>query len=286
VGTEEKIERFTFLSKKAIVCPACEKEFRKEDLLTGGGRLIAGDLDEDLRRRYQPSKRYGTIYPLVYPVAVCPHCWYAVYPGDIAAAPRGDLERIRGEEDMRRENVALILDDVDFTRSRTLQDGAASYLLALLCYEHADARVTPTFKRGLSALRCAWCLNDLHAAHPGESYDKVARIMYEKALFFYRRSLDTMHSRREDLEALKSFGPDLDNNYGFDGFLYLNGQLEFRYGPTEDREKRIQALENARRAVAKIFGMGRASKGKPSAILDLARSLHDQMGEQIKKLEG
>jgi len=31
--------------------------------------------------------------------------------------------------------------------------------------------------------------------------------------------------------------------------------------------------------------MGRASKGKPSAILELARTLHDQIGAEIKSME-
>jgi hypothetical protein len=283
---EERPEKHTFLSKKPLACPVCEKEFHREDLLTGRGRLIAGDIDPDLRRRYEPSRKYGVVLPLLYPVTVCPGCWYAALAGDFSEPGTDAVDAIRAERDMRFGSVGLVIEDVDFERPRTTGDAVASYIAALLCYEHFEPRTAPTFKRGLCALRCAWCLNDLHAQSPGENYDLVARLMYRKARFFYRQALDTMHTGREDIEAVKHYGPDLDNNFGFDGFLYLNGLLEFRHGPRQDRQKRIEALESSKRVVAKIFGLGRASKGKPSAILDLARSLHEQIGAEIKSMQG
>lgn len=286
MAAEERHDRLTFLSKLPVACPVCEKEFHREDLMSGRGRLIAGDLGEDLRRHYEPSRRYGEVFPLVYAVTVCPFCVYAAYPADFAAVGPDAAEAIVADQEARRQAVALVVEDVDFTRSRTLQDGVASYILALMCYEHLDFKLAPSLKKGLCALRGAWCLDDLHARHPGENYDRVALLLYRKARFFYRYALDTMHSGREDLEAVKNYGPDLDYNFGFDGFLYLNGLLEFRYGPRQDREKRLAALDTARRAVAKIFGMGRASKSKPSAILELARALYEQIGAEIKSLEG
>jgi uncharacterized protein (DUF2225 family) len=71
---------------------------------------------------------------------------------------------------------------------------------------------------------------------------------------------------------MKTLGPDIDKDYGYDGVLYLNGLLDLLYGPREDKEKRIKDLTTAKRYVAKIFGMGRASKKKPSALLDQARN--------------
>ena len=75
-------EKTTFFSKNPIVCPVCETSFYKEDLLSGGGRLIAGELTEELHRTYEPSKKYGEVYPLVYAVLVCPSCLYAAYTQD------------------------------------------------------------------------------------------------------------------------------------------------------------------------------------------------------------
>ena len=51
--------KVTFFSKNPIECPLCNTKFYKEDLLSGRGRLIAGDLSDELRRFYEPSQKYG-----------------------------------------------------------------------------------------------------------------------------------------------------------------------------------------------------------------------------------
>ena len=180
--------------------------------------------------------------------------------------------------------MSLILDDVDFTRPRTLFEGVASYLLALMCYEYFPPSFAPSFKRGLSALRGAWCLLDLHAKYPGENYDYLARLFYRKARFFYTYSVQTLQTGKEGTDNIRNYGPDLDKNYGYDGFLYLAGLLEYRYGPRKDPERRLGALEEAKRIVSKIFGSGRASKGKPSALLELARETYENINGEIKSL--
>ena len=75
-------QRITYFSKNAIECPVCQTKFNREDLLSGGGRLVAGDLTDELRRSYEPTVRFGEVYPLVYIVTVCPSCFYAAYPQD------------------------------------------------------------------------------------------------------------------------------------------------------------------------------------------------------------
>ena len=44
---EKKPLSITFYAKQNAVCPACGKEFPREELLSGGGRLIAGDLTDE-----------------------------------------------------------------------------------------------------------------------------------------------------------------------------------------------------------------------------------------------
>ena len=75
-------QKLTFFEKKQSVCPVCEAKFFREDLLSGGGRLIAGNLTRELRRQYDPSKKYGEVRPLLYPVTVCPVCYFAAFPQD------------------------------------------------------------------------------------------------------------------------------------------------------------------------------------------------------------
>jgi uncharacterized protein (DUF2225 family) len=85
----------------------------------------------------------------------------------------------------------------------------------------------------------------------------------------------------QNLATVGNLGPDLDKNYGYDGVLYLTGLLEFHHGPTKDPDKRAAALTRAKRTVARIFGMGRASKDKPAAILDNARDVYDEITKAL-----
>jgi len=282
---DHEARRTTFFSKNAINCPVCETSFYKEDLLSGGGRLIAGELTEELRRTYEPSKKYGELHPLAYAVMVCPSCLYAVYPQDFLEIKEEFIEALKDQTDKRVESVSLVFEDLDFTGYRGLKEGAASYFLAMMCYDLLDRHYSPTFKRAISSLRAAWLLDSLHRKAFSQNYDYVSRLFYRKARFFYMEAIEMAQNGQEPLEAHVNFGPDLDKNYGYDGLLYIAGLLEFKYGPRQNKEKRVKSLENAKRIVSKLFGTGKASKSKPSAILDKARELYDEMNKEIKQLQ-
>ena len=49
--------KISYFEKNPRTCPVCNKEFYHEMLLTGGGRLIAGNLRDDLRRTYEKDKQ-------------------------------------------------------------------------------------------------------------------------------------------------------------------------------------------------------------------------------------
>jgi uncharacterized protein (DUF2225 family) len=49
--------------------------------------------------------------------------------------------------------------------------------------------------------------------------------------------------------------------------------------------QRSASLEDARRTVAKIFGMGKSSKSKPGALLESARALYDKINREIAEIE-
>ncbi len=283
--SDSQTVRTTFFSKKPIVCPVCDTSFYKEDLLSGGGRLIAGELTEELHRTYEPSKKYGELHPLIYAVLVCPSCFYAVYPQDFHEVTGDTVELLREETNNRIQSASLVFKDLDFTDYRNLKEGAASYFLTIMCYEHMDRHFSPTFKRALSAIRTAWLLDTLHRKAFGENYDYMCSLFYRKARFFYNQSVDLAQNGREPLEGKVNFGPDLDKNYGYDGLLYITGLLEYKYGPRRDKETRVRSLEKAKRIVSKLFGTGKASKSKPSAILDKARELYEEMNKEIKELQ-
>jgi uncharacterized protein (DUF2225 family) len=279
-------EKTTFFSKNPVACPVCDTSFYREDLLSGGGRLIAGELTEELHRTYEPSKKFGELFPLVYAVMVCPSCLYAVYPQDFDEVKEEQAEVLREHTEERVTNASLVFKDLNFSTYRGLKEGAASYFLAIMCYDLLDRHYSPTLKRALSALRAAWLLDSLHRKEFSENYDYLARLFYRKARFFYLQAIELAQNGQEPLEAHVNFGPDLDKNYGYDGLLYVAGLLEYKYGPRTNSEKRIKSLENAKRIVSKLFGTGKASKSKPSAILDKARELYDEMNREIKQLQG
>ncbi len=271
----------SFFSKTPTVCPVCEVKFYREEMRTGRGRLIAGALTRELRRTYEPSKKFGEVYPLIYTVLVCPSCYYAAYPQDFSGISDSAANAVRNAAQLRIDNIAQIADGLDFTRPRGLKEGLAAYTLAVMCYDHFPDESGPTIKQGLSCLRAAWVCNDLHGKEPGENYDKLARVFYRKARFFYALAVEQEQTGVQGIPSGFPLGPDLDKNYGYDGILYMAGLLDWLYGPRKNSERRRSGLERSKRTVAKIFGMGRASKEKPAAILDNARSLYEEIAHEL-----
>lgn len=271
----------SFFSKTPTVCPVCEVKFYREEMRTGRGRLIAGALTRELRRTYEPSKKFGAIYPLLYAVVVCPSCYYAAYPRDFSGIRDDTADAVRNAMPLRIDNIGQIADGLDFTRPRSLKEGLAAYALAAMCYDQFPDEAAPSIKQGLSCLRAAWVCNDLHDKEPDEHYDKLARVFYRKARFFYALAVEQEQTGVQGIPSGFPLGPDLDKNYGYDGVLYMAGLLDWLYGPRKDSEKRRLGLERSKRTVAKIFGMGRASREKPAAILDNARSLYEEIAHEL-----
>jgi uncharacterized protein (DUF2225 family) len=278
---EEKKKKITFFSTNAMNCPVCGKSFFREDLLTGGGRLIAGELSDELRRIYEPSVNFGEIIPLIYPVLVCPECFYAAFPDDFSKLEGKVTHELEGLTTQRKKSIEYIFPSLDFTTPRTLKEGAASYFFAMASYDHFPKYYLPTFKRGLCALRSAWLFNDLHRKFPSENYEYLSQLFYRKAAFYYKLTLEKDQKGEEALKPKMNYGPDTDKNYGYDGILYISGILEYKYGPKKDPEKRKKSLEDVRRMFSKLFGIGKASKDKPSTILDKAKDLYFKIGQEL-----
>ena len=277
------VNTISFFSKETIICPVCEAEFHREDIRTGRGRLIAGDLTDELRRAYHPSQKYGEVYPLFYPVTVCPECYYAAFQVDFNEIPADSVLFLKNNNKNRFDSVEKIFKQIDFRQLRSLNEGTAAYYLAMMCYDYFPHEFSPAIKQGLSSYRAAWLFMDLHGKYPDENYDYLAKLFYRKAGFFYSLSIEYDGDGTESLTEVASLGPDLDKNYGYDGVLYVSALLEYYYGQDSDDEKRIKSLERARTSVARIFGMGKATRGKPEALLAKAKDLHASIGEEIKR---
>jgi uncharacterized protein (DUF2225 family) len=275
--------KISFFSKKETRCPVCEESFYKEEMMTGGGRMIAGNLDDDLRRHYEPSKKFGEVFPLVYYMYTCPHCLYSAFPSDFSSVDEKVIPALEAATGDRKEYILSLFPNIEYAQPRGLIEGAASFILGAMSYEHFHKQSAPTFKQGLCALRAAWLFTDMHRKEPGENYDYLAKIFFHKAAYFYMRVIELETSGGESLANLSNHGPDLDKNYGYDGILYLAGYLEYRYGNHSVEELHKKSLQSARMAISRIVGMGKSSKSKPSILLDKARDLHKLIGQELKE---
>ena len=121
--------KVSFFQKNKIRCPVCETSFYREDMLTGRGRLIAGELTDQLRRLYEPSQKVGEVFPLIYTMTVCPSCFYSALPEDFSELPAASIQGIRDETDKRILSVKHIFDEVDFHEARTLRGSSRESLL-------------------------------------------------------------------------------------------------------------------------------------------------------------
>lgn len=275
--------KISYWSKTKCTCPVCHRDFEKEEMLSGGGRMNAGELTDELHRIYLPSEKFGPIYPLIYAVGACPRCHVAFFWKDFEIIKDSNsTDALFASRDERQKKVETIFPHYDLTRERTLLDGAAMYYLALLSYEKVDLGYAPTFKRAMISLRLAWLCNDLNKVLPGYNYDYPAQVFYRKACFFYEQTLLNETSGVETISSISNFGPDIDKNYGYDGVIYLTALLEYKYGQKDDMSLRFKKLDANKRAIARIFGLGKSSKEKPGPLLENARNLYDALTAALK----
>ncbi|MFP3042935.1 DUF2225 domain-containing protein [Treponema primitia] len=282
---EEREVKISFQSKESYICPVCGTDFHREELLSGSGRLIAGDLTDELHRLYEPSIRYGDIYPLAYQATVCPECLFASMDNDFMTLPKPNRQKVLADQEKRKKDTLQIFPNVDFYENRGLISGAASLYLVLRCYDFFPKEFSPTIKQGIAALRTGWLLDEINQKYPGQHYDWVATLFKKKAEFLYNDAIRREQSGIESLSSLKAFGPDTDKNYSYEGALYLCALLKSKYGPMADAAQRIASLEDAKRTVAKIFGMGKSSKSKPGSLLESARSLYESINKELTQID-
>ncbi|MCL2319350.1 MAG: DUF2225 domain-containing protein [Treponema sp.] len=282
---EEREAKVSFQSKEVYNCPVCEAVFRREELLSGSGRLIAGILTDELHRLYEPSAKYGEVFPLIYQVTVCPDCWFAAVDKDF-----GDFSKVKNfkaaeDREKRIADTRLIFPEADFKKPRDLISGAASQYLTLRCCDYFPKEFSPTIKQGISSLRTGWLLDELNKKFPAQHYDWLALLFKKKAHFLYNEAIRREQSGKETLSGIKAFGPDTDKNYGYEGALYLSALLRFKYGFEDNPAVRVPALDEAKRTIARIFGIGKSSKSKPGPLLEHARNLYDKISKELNEID-
>ncbi|MDR0474958.1 MAG: DUF2225 domain-containing protein [Treponema sp.] len=275
--------KLSFLSKEETVCPVCNTVFRREELLSGSGRLIAGTLTDELHRLYEPSAKYGLVYPLAYQATVCPECCFASMDKDFSALSGPGKYKAFEDRMHRTADLELVFPQIDFSQSRDLISGAASQYLVLRCYDYYTPEFSPTIKQGVAALRAGWLLDEMNVKYPDQHYDWLAMLFKKKAMFCYNEAVRREQAGKEKLSALNNFGPDTDKNYSYEGALYLAALLMYKYGYLNNTQQRASMLEEAKRIIAKIFGVGKSSKAKPGPLLEHARNLYDNISKELNE---
>ena len=279
-----KKPKLSYWSKQKCHCPVCKNDFDREEMLSGSGRMIAGELTDELHRIFEPSAKYGQIYPLIYAVGACPKCHTALFWSDFTEiSDNNSLNALLDDSKKRRDMANTLFPYYELSRERSLLDGAAMYYLALMSYEKVDLGYAPTIKRAIISLRLAWLCKDLEKVVPGHNYDYVSEIFYRKAQFFYEQTLINETQRIETIAKITNFGPDIDKNYGYDGVIYLNSLLEYKYGQTDDMQMRYKKLDADKRSIARIFGLGKSSKSKPGPLLEKSRDLYDKLTSTLNE---
>jgi uncharacterized protein len=277
--------KVSFISKEELTCPVCGKNFNREELLSGSGRLIAGKLTDELHRLYEPSAKYGEVYPLIYQATVCPECWFAAMDKDFVDFPPFSREKAKKDTEERVADTKLIFPETDFTKPRDIVSGTASLYLVVRCYEFYTKEFSPTIKQAVAALRAGWLLDDINKKFPEQHYDWLAMLFKKKANYFYNEAIRREQRGIETLSAMKNFGPDTDKNYSYEGALYLTALLRYKYSYKDNPELRGKALEEAKRTIARIFGVGKSSKSKPGPLLEHARNLYETISKELNEVD-
>jgi uncharacterized protein (DUF2225 family) len=277
--------KVSFLAKETLTCPVCGKQFHKEELMAGGGRLIAGELTDELHRLYEPSSKYGRLYPLAYIATVCPACWFASSAEDFNALPTSNRATAAADEFDRKQSVAAIFPSVDFDEPRTLLSGTVSQYLVLHCYDYYPHESSPMVKQALTALRTGWLLEHLDETDPGQHWDWLSKLFKRKASFLCRAAQQAELKGVEKLSDLNNFGPDTDKNYGYEGFLYVSGVLEVKYGDKDNEDIRNKALMSIKISLGKIFGLGKSTKAKPGPLLEKAKNLYREIADELQEAD-
>lgn len=276
----------SYFEKKSTTCPCCGIDFFRENYFSGSNRFIAKDLSLDLRRQYQPTERYGYIYPLIYCVVVCPECFYADFPETFNFVNEEEKKDLLKHQFVALEKIKEMLliesESVDFSQHRGLKEGIISYFLTISYINnkfHENSN-DGLFKKGLSAIRCAWCLEDLMIIDPTnkEYWNSLRNYFYFLAYKVYDSLIEIISKSSSVFQKMQWLGPDLDFNFGMDGVFYLAGYLGYaHYEHIEDKEVFKKKMIDYSKCFSRIFGKGKASTDKTRPLLLHAEEMYKKV---------
>lgn len=278
----------SFFLKKALHCPVCEHEFQREVLRTGQGRLISLFMRPDLRRVYKFSDKYGEVLPLIYNAVVCPKCYFAALNEDFEKKDHLNIEAAKENTKLRKDLAKELFPNlsIDFSKVRDLKHGLLSFFLAANGYNFFDGNGYVFAKKGFSFLRGTWCCLDIDEKGEEKGFDKLAIHFRYQAFLAYRQALKSMYEAKGRFGEITHYGPDLDTNYGYNGFIYVYCYHSIYFLSLLPRvADKYKELNSTQIYLSKVFGFGKSSRDKPSPLLDAARDLYDTIRSELQKLK-
>lgn len=284
IPVNEKVPHVTFFSKNLITCPACGTEFQREELQTGRGRINAGDLTDELRRLYIPTQKYGTVNPLIYPIVVCPECFFAGLPSDMQKMTETQISKINKDKANRLNLIRKLFGEtLNFKDYRNAITGLGSYILAFMNTIHLSKEFSPTARRGLYTLRAAWLADDVYKKTNLTHFKNLQQEMYRQALINYENALERQMKNIEPFDGFVWMGPDVDTNFGYDGMLYITAVLTLKNLDLFSREEQIYKIGRTKIILSKIFGIGKSNKEKPKALVSQSKNLYMTANNILKE---
>ncbi len=252
----------------------------------GKGRLIAGQLQDDLRQSYKETKKFGTVFPLIYNSLVCPSCWFAALPEDFFVENIFDRTVIVQQQKQRRLFGQQLLPTADFAVPRTLETGLLSFFLAISCYASSPQKSFAQAKKSMAAIRASWCAHDLMLKYPHETYQELKIHFRLSCLAYLKKHLELFYVSQRNKIHVTNFGPDLGVDYGFNGLVYLKCFLASKFLHIfKDNQSKYKELNSSRIFLSKVFGLGKSSKSSPSPLLGKSKKLYDSIKMQLDEFE-
>lgn len=282
----------SYLVKEPLICPACRTSFQREEMLTGRGRLIAQNLQIDLRRTYSYKEDQEVVNPLFFNTATCPNCLTSLFHQDFAiVAQKPELIELLREKTLFRKEMLTSFKSIyplSFKKARNPFLGACSLALASETYQHIKYhRINSITKSALCALRASWLFSDSVLLFPKQEtiLKDISQKYYQKASLIFASALELVSEKQ--LESVTSFyfGPDLDNNYSFDGFIYIAIYLQYYHSHSLSKSEKLNLYSKLKAYLSRAFGLGKASREKPSNIINLIRDLYTEINQTLESLE-
>ncbi|BBM89908.1 hypothetical protein COTS27_01625 [Spirochaetota bacterium] len=277
----------SFFHNDPITCPVCSHKFKREVMRFGHGRLITTDTDDELKQNYKFSKKFGAIYPYIYNVLVCPECWFATLVEDFSKKDFYDYANLKTDTRFRIRKARELFPQAEFDVNRTLETGLLGYFLAMICYTYCNDSNFAHGKKSIAAIRASWCAGELHHLHPESSYDILKQYFRYTSYLESSNHLATLYADKSKQRiSIELYGPDVNKDMGFDGFLYLSSYLNLEFLILEPSLiEQYKRLEKISYTLSKVFGLGKTSQQKPSILTNKARDLYENTKLKIDAFE-